>query len=359
MKKHGLTDESARIARRHKAGSLGSLLGQSSPPPARDAKRDNVKKVCAMSREVQRRRKEAEESTETDFKLKQFVNVPSRLHQTPKRYTPEPPGGSGASPSTSRPRSASTPALSPAKLSPPASFGGERGRSAWARAPLRPCNETIQGKPSSANCKGNDQASPACWAGNHSFAPPSRTCKTSTDGDSFGKPRRLFSEESAMDKPGGAIEQDETLRPGTAHEHANGSRLTEAPAWWPAPEKAAGSGRPSARTPRASSCGAAPKATANPKASQAQLRRMPLSEDSEQSGPSVPQGYRLLPEEERIETLTELQGKLRELNDRYMRLPLKIETEGHRQQQQALREKIAQTERAEELFRRPAVLVEA
>lgn len=358
MKTHGLTAESARIARRHKAGSLGSLLGQSSPPPARDAKRDNVKKVFAMSKEVQRRRKEADESAETDFKLKQFVNVPSRLHQTPKRYTPDP-QGSGASPSTSRPRSASTPALSPAKLSPPAGFAGEGGRSAWARAPLRPCNETIEVKPSSASCKGNAQASPAGKAGNHSFAPPSRMCKKSTEGDSFGKPRRLFSEETALDKPGSAIEQENNFRPSTAHEHANASRLTETPAWWPAPEKAAGSGRPSARTPRASSCGAVPKAAASPKASQTRERRMPLSEDAEQFGPSVPQGYRLLPEEERLETLTELQGKLRELNDRYMRLPLKIETEGHRQQQQALREKIAQTERAEELFRRPAVLVEA
>lgn len=353
MKKHGLTAESARIARRHKAGSLGNLLGQTSPPPARDAKRDNVKKVVAMSKEVQRRRKEAEESEETDFKLKQFGNVPSRLHQTPKRYTPVPQGAM-ASPSTSRPRSASTPALSPAKLSPPVTFAGEGGRSAWARAPLRLCNETLEVKTGSVSCKGNAQAPPAT-VGKHSFTPPSRPCQKPTDGDSFGKPRRLFGEETTVEKPGSLVEREKSLRPGTAHQHASNSGLTETPAWWPAPEKAAMGGRPSARTPRASSCGPAPRAAVSPKVSQTQTRRMPLAEDDEQS---VPQGYRLLPEQERIETLTELQGKLRELNDRYMRLPLKIETEGHRQQQQALREKIAQTERAEELFRRPAVLVE-
>eukprot|EP00930_Biecheleria_cincta_P097968 TRINITY_DN8964_c0_g1_i1.p1 TRINITY_DN8964_c0_g1~~TRINITY_DN8964_c0_g1_i1.p1 ORF type:complete len:307 (-),score=48.50 TRINITY_DN8964_c0_g1_i1:233-1153(-) len=272
MKKHGLTHESARIARRHKAGSLGNLLGQSSPPPARDAKRDNVKKVCAMSKEVQRRRKEAEESADTDFKLKQFVNVPSRLHQTPKRYTPVL-HGSEASPSTSRPRSASTPALSPAKLSPPVTFAGEGGRSAWARAPLRPCNEALQVKPGSVTCKASAQASTAVTAGKQSFTPPSRTCQTS-DANSFGKPRRLFSEETAVEKPGSAVERERAIRPGTAHQHqhASSSGIAETPAWWPAPEKAAVGGRPSARTPRASSCGAAPKAVVSPQASQSQAR---------------------------------------------------------------------------------------
>lgn len=71
-----------------------------------------------------------------------------------------------------------------------------------------------------------------------------------------------------------------------------------------------------------------------------------------------PPGYRLAGEEERRETLEALQRKLQELDVCYTKLPLKIETEGQRRRQQALREKIAETEQAVKVFSRPQVLVE-
>jgi len=64
-------------------------------------------------------------------------------------------------------------------------------------------------------------------------------------------------------------------------------------------------------------------------------------------------------EEERLETLEGLRRKLIELDQRYTRLPLRIETEGQRRQQQLLREKIAETEDAVNLLSRPRVLIEA
>lgn len=65
-----------------------------------------------------------------------------------------------------------------------------------------------------------------------------------------------------------------------------------------------------------------------------------------------------MPEDERLETLAVLEQKLADLNRSYERLPLRIETPGQRQQQQALREKIAETEAATKLFSRQGLLVE-
>jgi len=76
--------------------------------------------------------------------------------------------------------------------------------------------------------------------------------------------------------------------------------------------------------------------------------------------PVVPDGYRLVPEDEKLEMRTSLRAKFAELEDRYARLPLTIETEGQRKQQQFLRTKIVETERALALFSRSGdVLVEA
>jgi len=72
----------------------------------------------------------------------------------------------------------------------------------------------------------------------------------------------------------------------------------------------------------------------------------------------VPAGYRLAPEEERLEMLEQLRAKLVDLNDRYDRLPLRLETDPQRQRQQDLRDKIAETEKAVQIFSRPKVFVE-
>jgi len=73
---------------------------------------------------------------------------------------------------------------------------------------------------------------------------------------------------------------------------------------------------------------------------------------------NVPPGYRIMDDEERQQTLHDLQSKLLSLDQRYAQLPLNIETEGQRRQQQTLRNKIGEAEAALRLFSRPCVLVE-
>lgn len=77
----------------------------------------------------------------------------------------------------------------------------------------------------------------------------------------------------------------------------------------------------------------------------------------------IPAGYRLAPEEERLETLQQLQKKHHDLCDQYDRLPLRseydaIHNEGPRLRQQLLLNKIAETERAVQVFSRSKVFVE-
>lgn len=83
------------------------------------------------------------------------------------------------------------------------------------------------------------------------------------------------------------------------------------------------------------------------------------SPEKDESQEAVPPGFRRVPEDERLKTLADLQDKLAELDAHYSRLPLKIETEGHRRTQQVLRAKIKETEAAVQLFSRPGgVLLE-
>lgn len=83
------------------------------------------------------------------------------------------------------------------------------------------------------------------------------------------------------------------------------------------------------------------------------------AEEEQEAPGAIPPGYRMMVEAERLETLDGLKQKLIELDQRYARLPLRIETEGQRRQQQHLREKIAETEDAVKLLSRPDVLIEA
>eukprot|EP00928_Gymnodinium_smaydae_P040610 TRINITY_DN27525_c0_g1_i1.p1 TRINITY_DN27525_c0_g1~~TRINITY_DN27525_c0_g1_i1.p1 ORF type:complete len:294 (+),score=49.26 TRINITY_DN27525_c0_g1_i1:118-999(+) len=91
--------------------------------------------------------------------------------------------------------------------------------------------------------------------------------------------------------------------------------------------------------------------------------RVPFANDAQDDmqgngGVFVPPGYRLMPEEERVETLEGLKQKLLELDERYARLPLRIETEGQRRAQRQLREKIEETNAAVRTLSRPRVIVE-
>ncbi|CAE8688351.1 unnamed protein product [Polarella glacialis] len=124
---------------------------------------------------------------------------------------------------------------------------------------------------------------------------------------------------------------------------------TMPPGWWPGAVDISPLREPSMAKIR----GKAPQAK--------EVRRSPAPfavQEDPRPNTEVPPGYKLLSEAERLESLSELRGKLKELNNRYSRLPLKIETEGQRQQQKALTEKILETERAESLFSRRTVLVE-
>lgn len=73
---------------------------------------------------------------------------------------------------------------------------------------------------------------------------------------------------------------------------------------------------------------------------------------------SVPAGFRMLDEDERLETLAQLKIKHAEAESAYMRLPLKIETEGQKRRQASLQEQIAEFDRLRKMFDRPKVLVE-
>lgn len=84
----------------------------------------------------------------------------------------------------------------------------------------------------------------------------------------------------------------------------------------------------------------------------------PLSHSGEHVQCAIPMGYRLMSDDERLDTLDALKTKLADLDDKYRRLPLRIETEGQRQQQRMLRTKIAEAEKALSVFSRPSVLVE-
>lgn len=84
----------------------------------------------------------------------------------------------------------------------------------------------------------------------------------------------------------------------------------------------------------------------------------PLSNSGEAFRPATPLGYRLMSDVERVHSLDELKSKLAHLDDQYRRLPLRIETESQRRQQETLRTRIAETEKAVNVFSRPSVLVE-
>lgn len=72
----------------------------------------------------------------------------------------------------------------------------------------------------------------------------------------------------------------------------------------------------------------------------------------------VPDGYRLLPEEERAETLEALGTKKQEMEAAFRRLPMKIETEAQKKRQKDLLDQIKEVEDALRLFSKPKVYVQ-
>lgn len=72
----------------------------------------------------------------------------------------------------------------------------------------------------------------------------------------------------------------------------------------------------------------------------------------------VPDGYRLLPEEERHETLQALNLKKKELDAAYAKLPMKIENEGQKRRQRELLDGLKEVEDALRLFSKVKVYVQ-
>lgn len=287
--------ERNRIAQRHKAGSIGNLIHGNVPCYVRDHKRDNVKALRELERRLRHKKEQMEaRAGAEEFKLKQFRDIPSRLHQTPTRQrsqllgSPDRDSSGFATPllgtpsPNRRPQSAGARVLSPGASSP------------WARAPPRGLSP-----PRVERSRSSVRRPP------RSPAPIVSDVKCEEDD---------FELDAAELERAVERSQRQSLWKNAAKDTIPDGGVTH-PSWWPA----------------------AP---------------------SEAQAAEVPLGYRLMPEEERLETLEGLQQKLAELDEKYARLPLKIETEGQRKQQQMLRTKIAETEDAVKLFSRTQVLVE-
>ena len=186
-------------------------MGQKAAPVAsRDFKRDNMRMVRSMSRDVRRNRDESDKRSDPGFKLQKFANVASRLHETPKRLQELQASRTlQASGTPSRLRSLSNPGLSPAKTSPPVA------QSPWARGPLRSCNQPIprpKGKPEVV-----------------------KETKMETQGQE-NRPgaRLLFSplprETTAVSSPEDETSQDRSSRHDEMQET---QEISEVPGWWP------------------------------------------------------------------------------------------------------------------------------
>lgn len=337
------TAESARIARQHRAGSVGALLGQTprrrGGAKPRDFQRENVRAI----RDIQRRlRAELEEKSRLapheTFKLHRFDNVPPRLHQpAPPRAmglcetAPIPPRpGFSTIVFTPPPRSAAA----PQRLAPGPCFGGHaEGMSTPSpvaapqqrRPPLRRSRSAgslgaAPGRGSAAQSRGLDDededesgGAMICAAAFERSVAELRRFQLQQPSGLHGCARGQLEENRGWVETAGRGLADDCDR---------------APAWWPA--QGAAEARAAARA------------------------------SEERAAPMVaPSGYRFVPEPERLQTLSDLRCKLADLNERYARSPLRIETEGQRKTQELLRAKLQETENAVKLFSRAGgVLVE-
>jgi len=77
-----------------------------------------------------------------------------------------------------------------------------------------------------------------------------------------------------------------------------------------------------------------------------------------QAASQIPQGFKLLSEEERVSTLDTLEKKMVEMEKAHRDLPLKIETEGQKLRQREIEGKLKELSKAIEMFKKPRVLVQ-
>lgn len=343
--------ERARIAAKQRAGSVGALLDHTPPRPLRDHRRDNVRSLRELGRLVRERRaKEEAAQASPSFTLRQFANVPPRVYREGARDR-----GSEASTPSSRPRARSAPHVRGGTPNPPSPFRC----SPWALSPGRWGEDAPPPPPAPA-------AAPAARAPPR-FSPAPRGGPPTAPGGSRTpvRPRQI------VDWGSSTKEAKENVAPrGSTPPMAGVGRNLQS--LFDAERSSEGIAGDDA------DCAAMCPAEFERAAEEMERRRgrrpatkagalddaewggtlAERGDDNLGSAVAVPPGYRVVPDEERRETLGELRQRMRELDERYARLPLKIETEGQRQLQRSLREKIAETENAMRLFSRSSVLME-
>lgn len=309
--------ESARIACRHRSGSVGLLLGgdvrrRNRNAPKRDYLRDNMRAIRSLQQRVRQTREEkvAPAAHET-FKLKQFDNIPARLHRPPPSHFGES-ISSGQSPITFTP---------PPRAKTGASVASATPSPASAKPRQNQCR---------ARSLGFDRGSRLHRTLEYEDEQKRTSCQASVADDSEDSgPDADALERSVMELRRMQLSQPKQCRGALAEPcfpNADSHRVDSGPAWWPATDDG----------------------------------RFDGSHAEEQSETfTVPLGYRMIPENERLEILASLRRKLSDLNGRYAHQPLRIETEGQKKKQQALRDKMRETESAVSLFSRPGVFVEA
>jgi len=310
---------------------VGVLLNHDPRPTLRNHVRDNVHAMREKAKQQRLQREEEASREKPAFKLRQFENVPSRLHREPRRSPSAP----------SRPSSAPAHRDDTTNCSPGRSCEGH-SRSAYVAS-----SPSLAESPGWRVASGYRSLTSPDRPGLEPFAPVPSTpprpspkmqprCLSTPVKSPDGSRRRASSPARKLVPGSAGTEDDGRFDVGSFERVAKQQKQRQGKT---IPAKDA-QGRPTClQHSRGSPQG-------------------PLSHSGEHIPDAIPAGYRLMPESERLDNLEELQLKLAELDDRYCRLPLRIETEGQRQQQRMLREKIAETNKALSVFARPRVLVE-
>jgi len=302
---------------------VGALLHHDPPAARRNHARDNVLAMRAKAKQVRAQLEEAAAQEKPPFKLQQFDNVPSRLHSEPRRSVS----------ATSRPSSAParrsdnenhTPNVS---LQSPASSPGWRVSSGYGSlsSPEKALLEPFAWEPLTpprATVKATQQLE---------FSPPNRARGFSTPVKS---PSKALAQESPApaDKFGdeGEFDVGSFERIAKQQKQQRGKHIRAKDA----------QGSPThLQHNRTAPMG-------------------PLSHCGEAVRPSVPVGYRVLSDSERVGNLGMLQRKFAELNIEYNKLgEVFIETEGEKKRQHILISRIEEMRKAIAEFSRPTVHV--
>jgi hypothetical protein len=317
---------------------VGALLNHETAKSLRNHKRDNVLAMREKARQLRARREEEAAQKKPDFKLKQFENVPSRVHREPPRSPSTPSRPSSAA--LGRPEAGES-ALSNASVS-------KQPRRASTGSPQCQTPPRSSGWRVSSGYGSLSSPPNALFTPPSRFEPPSRVTPKAAQARSYSTPvKATRSRKAAKSSPGSDWSPGDGGRASWSDEEV-GFDITNF-------EKAAKqlNQMQGKRTP-------AKDAQGGPTRLQCNRNRSPspgLLWHIDGPDLDIPSGFRLAPEDERRDTLQRLQEKLADLSDKYNRLPLRIETEGQRKQQDSLRTKIAETERAVQMFSRSRVLV--